>query len=78
MSSHIVVKPEEFDATKLSFKAPESMNIKNVNNMQKIPILYDNKILVLQTPIFERCSVREFSKKSDTDKAAVVFYQNVR
>lgn len=76
--SHIVVKPENFDASKLSFKAPEKTNAPGLMQMYKVPILYDDKILVLQTPIFERCSVREFGKKTEADKCAVVFYQSVK
>jgi len=78
MVKPIVVKAEDFDASKLTFCDPEPVNTGGRVNMSKIPILYDGCLLVLQTPVFKRCSVRGFDRKSDTDKVALIFYQSVK
>lgn len=74
----IIVKAEEFDVSKISFKDTEGVNTGGRVNMTKIPLTYEERPLVLQTPVFQRCAVRGFGKKSEGDKVAVVFYQSIK
>jgi len=73
----VIVKPEDFDSSKISFGNPENVNTGGKVHMTKIPLYYDGKLLVLQTPVFKRCSIRCFDKKTENDKVAVVLYQTV-
>lgn len=72
-----IVPTSHFDASQLTFGEPETIKL-NKASMLKIPIKYGGKDLVLQTPVFKRCSIREFPKKADGDKNAIVMYQSIK
>lgn len=69
-----IVKMEEFQPEKLSFGDMYKMDKRN---MKKVPILYEGKPLVLQTPVFANAVVRKFNKKSEEDKDALIMYMNI-
>lgn len=73
----IIVTAETFDPKKLSFGEAQPLKLAKAN-MNKIPIKYDGKDLVIQTPIFKRCSIRSFEKKSEDDKNNIVMYQSIQ
>lgn len=72
-----IVTAESFDPKKLSFGEPQAIKLGKVN-MNKLPIKYEGKDLVIQTPVFKRCSIRSFEKRNDDDKSAIVMYQSIQ
>jgi hypothetical protein len=72
-----VATMKDFDASKVSFGDPVSLKLPYAN-MTKIPVTYDGKALVLQTPIFADNSMKSFQKKTETDKDARVIYMKVK
>ena len=74
----VIVTKETFDPKKLSFGEPKTVKIGANGTMSKMPIKYDGKDLVLQTPVFNRCTIRQFEKKTNEDKNAVMMYQSIQ
>jgi len=77
LSNTAIVTMESFDPSKLSFGEPETLKLQSAS-MNKIPIKYEGKDLVIQTPVFQRCTVRTFDKKNENDKGATVMYQSIQ
>lgn len=72
-----VVKASTFDPAHVTFGEPENIKL-NKSSMLKIPIFYEGKPLIIQSPVFKRCTIREFPKKTDDDKNALIMYQNIK
>lgn len=72
-----VVTAQTFDPSRLAFGEPQVIKL-NKGTMNKIPIKYDDKDLIIQSPVFERASIRTFDKKTEEDRNAMVMYQSIQ